>query len=220
MTGEVIFAGTSAGSLAEVRIELRTTGIYQANCYYVFAGGQGLLIDPGANYRLLQRLVAGRPVNQIVATHCHSDHIESIDPFRTDTGATVLIADADAEAAMDPVLNGAVDDDWNFAVTTIDRRLVDGDVVTVGSVTFQVLATPGHTPGSICLYEQTQKWLFSGDTLFKGSIGRTDFIRGNPRDMVVSLRRLSALPDEVIVFPGHGPETTIGIEKRMNPFLR
>lgn len=218
MAGEVLLS--AVGPIPGVQLEVRTTGIYQANCYYLLADGEGLLIDPGANFPLLQQLVGDRPVQQILATHCHSDHIESIDAFKAASGAPVLIAAQDSAAAQDPVLNGAVDDGWNFAVSTVDRQLHDGDVVSVGRLRFTVLATPGHTPGSICLYEPSVGLLFSGDTLFQGSIGRTDFIRGNARDMVKSLARLKQLPDNVLVYPGHGPDTTMAVEKRMNPFLR
>lgn len=220
MVGRVLLDSTRVGSYEGIQLEFCTTGIYQANCYYLLVNGEGLLIDPGANYPLLSQWVAGRPVQQILATHCHSDHIESINEFRAACGAPVLIAAEDAAAAKDPVLNGAVDDGWNFAVSTVDRELHDGDVVSVGKLNFQVMLTPGHTPGSICLYEPDFGLLLSGDTLFQGSIGRTDFIRGNARDMVKSLARLKQLPDNVLVFPGHGPATTMEIEKRLNPYLR
>ena len=115
--------------------------------------------------------------------------------------------------AMHAMMFGAVQ-----KAPTPDRLLVDGDLVEAGALELHVIHTPGHTPGSICLHAPDDATLFSGDTLFAGSIGRTDFPGGDPDAILRSLGRLAALPEETAVHPGHGPDTTIGREERVNPF--
>lgn len=201
-------------------IERLTLGAYQANCYLLTSGDETLVIDPGAEPQRVLAAVAGKQVTAIVATHCHSDHIGAINELVEATGAPVLAGADDADAMADPHLSGFDEEGSNYAVQTVDVRLGDGQQIRWGQDAFTVLVTPGHTPGSICLLDEVNANLFTGDTLFEAGIGRTDFIRGDGRAMRASLRRLGLLPPELTVLPGHGATTTIGRECAINPLLR
>ena len=144
----------------------------------------------------------------ILLTHAHFDHIGALKNLRAATNARVYIGEADKD---DPSR-------MCHDLLTYTDTYRDGDFVTAGGLRFQVLATPGHTPGSVCLL--CENVLFSGDTLFAGSYGRTDFLGGSSRDMAASLKRLSKLPPETRVLPGHGASSTIEEELRTNPYLR
>ena len=191
-------------------------GYCQENTYLVYdANGRALMIDPGDE---AQRLLAWLDETQvqveaIVLTHAHFDHIMAVKAVQEATGAPLLIHEADAR-----VLNNSAYTLIDLPYTlTPDRLLKDGDTVTMGDEVFEVLHTPGHTEGSICLLSGTL--LFAGDTLFAGSVGRVDLPGADVRKQRESLGRLAALPDAVRVFSGHGEETTIGHEKRNNPFM-
>ena len=196
-------------------IAVTVVGSYQANCYAVEVNGSVMIVDPGDDFDAVSRLVDGRRVDAIVITHCHCDHLGVADDLAKTSGAPVIIADEDADAAQDAVLNGFDEEGFpGRGLQTIDRRVVDGDVITVGTSRWHVLVTPGHTPGSMCLWDRDHRVMFTGDTLFAGSIGRTDFIRGHAGDMVSTLSRLALCDDDITVLPGHGPATTIGAERR------
>jgi len=204
-------------------------GPIQANCFILGCEEtrQAVVIDPGDdNDRILTTLAKDRlTVVHIVNTHGHFDHVGANRRLKEVTGADILIHSADA-----PMLSqlSAAAAAWGLAAEnspTADRLLKDGDTITFGTHTLTALHTPGHTPGGICLYiEYTQagaqkKAIFVGDTLFAGSIGRTDFPGGNFDTLISSIRtKLFSLEDEVKVFPGHMGNTTIGVEKRTNPF--
>ncbi|NLH69639.1 MAG: MBL fold metallo-hydrolase [Brooklawnia sp.] len=194
-------------------------GAYQANCYLLGSGAQVLVIDPGAEPELVLSAVGDRRVVGIVATHCHSDHIGAINELVQATGGPVLVGRQDVAAMADPHLSGFDEEGLDYRVSTVDRPLVEGDQVCLGSDTLAVLETPGHTPGSICLLDEANQILFTGDTLFESGIGRTDFVRGNAADMRATLLRLGRLSADLSVLPGHGAPTTIGRERRRNPLL-
>lgn len=200
-------------------IERLVLGSYQANCYLLTSGDQTLVIDPGAEPARVLRAVHGRLVTGIVATHCHSDHIGAINELAEATGAPVMAGSQDADAMADPHLSGFDEEGSDYRVEQVDVRLTDGQVVRWGADALSVLETPGHTPGSICLLDEANSLLFTGDTLFAAGIGRTDFIRGDDHAMRVTLRRLGRLDARLRVLPGHGPATTIGAEQAINPML-
>lgn len=194
-------------------------GQLQANCWLVWDdSGHGALIDPGDEASRLLRAVEerGLTLSAILLTHVHFDHMMAAKALQQATGAPLLVHEADASALTDPQKSLTM---WvgTTCNLTADRLLREGDTVAVGNLSLTVYHTPGHTPGSCCF--QTEHWLFTGDTLFAGSIGRTDFPGGNVADMRDSLRRLATLPDEWIVLPGHEQTSTLKAEKETNPYM-
>jgi len=191
-------------------------GPIETNCYIVGSESnrRGMIIDPGASGKKILSSVdeLGLDITLIVLTHGHPDHAAAVKEVKKATGAEVAIHTDDAKFMHRLSLVVA-------CPSTPDRLLRDGDSVDVGELHFVVLHTPGHSPGGICL----QGWgvVFSGDTLFRGSVGRTDFPSGNHHQLISSIyAKLMVLPDDTVVYPGHGADTTIGAERRTNPFLR
>ncbi|MDA8216218.1 MAG: MBL fold metallo-hydrolase [Dehalococcoidales bacterium] len=197
-------------------------GLLETNCYLVGCetSKEGMVIDPAAEpERLLQEIAdLGLRVRYVVNTHGHLDHILANDAVRQATGAPLLMHEADARFLKEPDRTIA---SWIGAPGSFwapDRLLEDGATVTVGELSFEVLHTPGHTPGGISLYGNGV--VFTGDTLFNQGVGRTDLWGGNWRQLQQSIQsRLFTLPDSTIVYPGHGAPTTIGAEKADNPYI-
>jgi len=180
-----------------------------------------ILIDPAApSDALLERIhELGLKVPLIVNTHGHGDHIGGNDFFKNALGAKVLIHPADAHLLTDNKLNFSEYLGSPLQLSPADLLAEDGESISLGSHSFKIIHTPGHTPGCIRLH--SDKFLFSGDTLFELSVGRTDFPGGSRQQIQKSIReRLYILPDDTVVYPGHGPRTTIGMEKQNNPFVR
>lgn len=205
-----------------MRIWYRALGDFMANCYIVACSEtrQALVIDPGVPDPWIQSCVTENDltVAGIVLTHGHLDHIGGVGWVKGWTGAPVAIHEADADYLTSPSLNGSLYFGTQVTAPPADRLLQDGDEIEAGRLRLRVIHTPGHSPGGICLY--TPGHLFAGDTLFAGSIGRTDLPGGGLRTLIQSIKaRLLALPPETVVYPGHGPSTTIGDEKAYNPFL-
>jgi len=201
-------------------------GVLETNCWVVAddAGGPAVVIDPADDVYAILDAVGERSVSAIVLTHKHFDHIGAVRDLIAATGAPLLIHSADAGDLGDAVTTGGAQFGFTHTAPAPDRTLDDGDVVTAGEMTLTVLHTPGHTPGGICLLAESPAdpapQLFSGDTLFAGSVGRTDFAGGDSRALSNSIAcKLATLPAETIVHPGHGPDTTIGRERRLNPFF-
>jgi len=182
--------------------------------------GEAMLIDPAAAGERLRQMLAGqeKTIKYIVATHGHSDHVAGLALAKELTGARILIHLADAPMLQD--VDNVVSRYLGVTeqLPAADGMLTEGDVLHIGSLRFSIMHTPGHTPGGICLLGEGV--LFSGDTLFAGSIGRYDLDGGDFSRLQTSLNRLRDLPEETVVYPGHGPETTIGTEKQHNRFLR
>jgi glyoxylase-like metal-dependent hydrolase (beta-lactamase superfamily II) len=201
-------------------------GAVDTNCYVVACPEtrQAAVIDPGAfnpgevNSILSQLGNNGLTAVYVINTHGHIDHIAGNKAIREATGAAILIHRDDAGRLGDGQLNGSFLFGMDLQSPPADRLLEDGEDIELGGLRLKVLHTPGHTPGGICLL--VDGVLFSGDTLFAGSVGRTDLPGGSERAILESIRgKLMALPDATMVRPGHGPRTTIGREKTDNPFL-
>jgi hydroxyacylglutathione hydrolase len=196
---------------------------FETNCWVVGdpTTREALIIDPGDFAENIIEAVRadGLNVRAIVDTHGHADHIGANGRLKTESGCPIMIHESDAPYLSDPNLNlSAMFGESEPLSPPADRLLRDGDEILVGGLVFRVIHTPGHTPGGICLL--LGDVLFAGDTLFAGSIGRTDFPNGSHEQLIHSIReRLLSLPDDVVVYSGHGPETTIGIERASNPFL-
>lgn len=206
-----------------VILKLLPLGSFQTNCYLVGSETtkEGIVIDPGSDPLLILDQVrqSGLKINLIVNTHGHVDHVLGIESVQRALGAKFAIHEDEL-----PILEAAPASHamWfgkpSNPVPKPDILLKDGDIIEAGDVKLQVIHTPGHSPGGICLY--TEGVLFSGDTLFNFGIGRYDFPGGDYDQLMQSIRtRLLSLPDDTVVLPGHGPDTTIGEERTGNPFL-
>lgn len=170
---------------------------------------------------LILREAAARrfKIELILNTHGHFDHSADNDALQKATGAPILIHQSDEWRLREPHKE-EFPIPFPIAPTRASAYLNDGDLIRVGSLRFEVLYTPGHTQGGVCFYEAQRKTLFSGDTLFKGSVGRWDFVDGDLAALARSLSRLMTLPDDVKVYPGHGDSTTIGKERATNLIMR
>jgi glyoxylase-like metal-dependent hydrolase (beta-lactamase superfamily II) len=206
-------------------IETFPVGPLQCNCTILGdeQAGEAIVIDPGEDVSRIHRRLTERrlKLKQILVTHGHIDHVGGALHLKRLTGAPILMNENDIQQLeiMDQQA------EWlgvpEPEVTLPDEGLTDGQSVGLASMPAQVIQTPGHTQGSICLSLAPMKLLLAGDTLFAGSIGRTDLPGGNHGQLIDSITsRLLALPDETKVIPGHGPATSIGTERRQNPFLR
>jgi glyoxylase-like metal-dependent hydrolase (beta-lactamase superfamily II) len=197
-------------------------GSIDANCYIIGCEKtkEGAVVDPGdEGMRILKRLEAlGLKCKYIILTHGHADHIAALKQVREATGAEVLIHTKDADMLINPKLNLSMMIGMVLKFEAAERLLEEGDKIQVGEITLEVFHTPGHTLGGISL--KVGDFLITGDTLFAGSVGRSDFPGGNHNMLINSIKtKLLVFPDETKVYSGHGPATTIGYEKRYNPFL-
>lgn len=194
-------------------------GPMAANCYVVGCDRtkEAAVIDPGGDAMAIFRVITrdGLTVRCIINTHAHVDHIAANSEMKRLTGAELLIHELDAASLKNPVRNLSLLSPLAIRGTAADRTLRDGDVVAAGDLKLEVIHTPGHTPGGISL--RCGDALFTGDTLFSGSVGRTDFPGGSFEALLRSLRRLLDLGD-LNVYPGHGPFTTLAAERAENPF--
>ena len=187
-------------------------GAYQTNCYILHQEDSSscVVIDPGYTPEVILDFLAGKglTLEAILLTHGHFDHVGAVRDLAAETGCRVYLNPDDL--SMPPKLTAGP----LYYTDTYS----EGDTISPAGISFQVLSTPGHTPGSVCLI--AEDFLFSGDTLFAGSCGRTDLPGGSTRAIRESLRRLAALPQDYSVHPGHGESTTLAWEKQYNPYMK
>ena len=197
---------------------------FESNCWILGCSEteEAVVIDPGDAAGILQTFKTHQfTVKYLIHTHGHIDHVSATAAIQRQTGAPVFLHEADQILLDNLTLQGTM-----FGLTappapTVDKYICEGDEINWGQHTLSVIDTPGHSPGGVCLNLEGEQILFAGDTLFQGSIGRTDLWGGDSEQLLDSIQeKLWRLDDDTIVCPGHGPRTTIGREKRENPFLQ
>ena len=205
-----------------MEVETLAVGPFDTNCHIIHGSGKGaLVVDPGWDADVISGTIRdlGLQVAAYLVTHGHMDHIGALADMHEMFPAPIAMHSVEIPHAFSI---------WNqmppfYPVprrpAEIARVLEDAQEWTDAGLEYRVIHTPGHSPGGVCFYFETEKALVSGDTLFAGSVGRVDFKGGNSRELARSLSLLSRLPDQVTVYPGHGPATELGHEKKTNPFL-
>ncbi len=220
----VLTTGKSTRKGTTIMFETVVVGQLGVNCYILGCPQtkEGIVVDPGAEPERIMAVVnrLGLRITHVINTHGHFDHVGANRRLKEATGATLLIHEADV-----PFLSRAATTAAAYGLNAADspppdRFLTDGEELTCGTIRLKVLHTPGHTPGGCSLYVEQAGMVLTGDTLFADSVGRTDFPGSSHDALVAGIRgKLLTLPEETVVHPGHGPSTTIGREKRHNPYL-
>lgn len=208
-----------------MNIEILPVGNLEANCYILSCKNtkEGVVIDPGDEGERILSVIEdlGVKIKYIINTHGHYDHIGSNREVKDALGCELLVHEADYEMIIDPNLNLSCHMGNTEEGPAADISLKDNDLIKFGDVELKVIHTPGHTLGGICLYNEKDKTCITGDTLFYGSIGRTDFPGGDYETIIKSIKeKLLVLPDDVATYPGHGPKSSIGLEKEINPYTK
>ena len=205
-----------------MKIESFTNGMFAENCYIAIdeAVNEAVVIDPGSQPQDILKWItdAGCTVKYVLNTHGHSDHIGANTAVCDKFGVKLGIHPLDAPMLTDPKLNLSIYSGDAVISKKADFFLNENDIITFGSSKLKIVHTPGHSPGGICLV--SEEVIFSGDSLFAESIGRTDLPGGSMSDLVSSLKeKIMTLSGDIAVYPGHGPATTIGHEKKYNPYV-
>lgn len=203
-----------------MQAERIAVGSLKTNCYILYDETCAVVIDPGADFPAVSAKLdeIGRPLAAILLTHGHFDHIGAVARLKAETGVKVYMHENDAPMTTDPqkslsFVTGEIPEPFDP-----DVFVNDGDTLTFGSMTIRVMHTPGHSPGGVCFVVGAV--VFDGDLIFRQSIGRYDHDYGNYADEMKSIARvLSSFPDETLLCPGHGPNTTVGYEKKFNPYI-
>ncbi|HKK21222.1 MAG TPA: MBL fold metallo-hydrolase [candidate division Zixibacteria bacterium] len=208
-----------------MNVETVVVGALQVNCYICWHpdSRNSVIIDPGSDEKKIAAELSRLNLTPraILLTHAHADHIGAVNPLRERYQIPVLAGDGEQKLLSNPNANMSTFLDAPIVVEPPIRWLEDEELVVIEELTFKVLATPGHSPGGVCFLDETSGIAFVGDTLFYGSIGRTDFPGCSHETLIDSInQKLLKLPDNIVCYPGHGPRTTIGAERVNNPFLK
>lgn len=206
-----------------IKIESRVLGMVATNCYLIVNtdNGESIIVDPADSPQAIYDMVvrsSSKP-QAVLLTHGHFDHIGAAEAVKDTYGIKIYASEKEKELLVSQSMNLSEAYGMNLSIRA-DEWLKDGDELDLAGIRINVLHTPGHTAGGVCYYIRDAHILISGDTLFSGSVGRTDFPTSSSSDLLASLHdKLCMLPDETVVYPGHGESTTIGDEKRYNPFM-
>lgn len=206
-----------------MNVDIVSVGPIEANCYILSnPDRQALVIDPGADAPAIEAILRRRQLTVAVylVTHGHMDHISALADLAAQCPAPIGMATEDIPWAFGPLNEMPPHYPRPRRPQTIDRLLTDNQTWTDAGMTYGVVATPGHSPGSVCFYFKEATALFTGDTLFQGSVGRTDLPGGDNRRLAQSLKILARLPPATRIYPGHGPATTLAAELKTNLFLK
>jgi len=207
-----------------MNIETLIVGVFQVSCYVVWSKSKdAIIIDPGADADVIRRFMAGRELTAAayLLTHGHVDHISALADLFDSAPAPIALHAADLKWAFEgdnqmPPFYGVP-----RRPSQIARTPDDGMEYSDAGLTYKVITSPGHSPGSVCFYFKDEDVLFTGDTLFAGSVGRTDLPGGNTRKLGTSLKKIAGLfPDKTLIYPGHGPSSNLGLEKQTNYFMQ
>lgn len=208
--------------MSDFRIKTCVLGPVSTNCYLIYDEGskEAVIVDPADNDAFIvdKCRQLGLQPKAVLLTHGHFDHIMAADAVRREYGCPIYASREEEKLLLDPGMNASVSMGGQQVSLHADCWVQDGDVLELIGREWQVIATPGHTAGSVCFYLASEEVLVSGDTLFAGSFGRTDLPTGSMSDIVRSIaEKLLVLPEETMVYPGHGDPTTISYEKSYNP---
>ena len=200
------------------RVKVNAGGFMGINCYIIQdeETKETMVIDPGGSYEKIEEMlkVIGANVKYILLTHCHGDHIGAVRQVQENFGGKILIHRFDENGLENPSINLSSHIGIGEVSLTADARIEDGDIIHIGNLEFKVIYTPGHTVGSLSLYSEQEKMLFSGDTMFRGSWGRTDLPTSSFEQIINSITdKIMTLPEDTIVYPGHGKSTIIKEEE-------
>ncbi len=206
-----------------MHIIIMEVGMLGTNSYLVYCNNtrDGVIIDPGGDGEKIIEVIKENHINikYILNTHGHHDHIGANKQLKEYTNKDLLIHEKDSSMLISPEKNFLFLRRPENCSPAADGFLKEGQLITFGECSLKVIELPGHTPGGVGFYAEKKGILFSGDTLFYGSIGRTDLPGSDYQEMTKSLKKLMELPDETIVYPGHGPKTSVALEKDINPFI-
>ncbi|RKX28977.1 MAG: MBL fold metallo-hydrolase [Candidatus Zixiibacteriota bacterium] len=207
-----------------MKLQTLVVGLFEVNCflYWDESTGDGVVIDPGdEGERIIEAVErAGFVPQAILLTHGHGDHIVAVGEIKEKFQIPIYIGAGEEKLLANPSANVSALIGHPIVAPPPDYLVTDEQMLTFGSFTLRVLSTPGHTPAGVCYLDETEGRLFCGDTLFYGSIGRTDFPGSSHEQLINSIKtKILTLPDSIVCYPGHGPETTVGGERVNNPFL-
>ena len=205
-----------------LKIETMTVGMAQSNCYIIHNETEAIIVDPGGEQARIEQTIERLDIKPIaiLLTHTHYDHIGALEGIRDTYNVPVYVAAEENNWLMDPMrnLSGYVGE--SITTRPAEEELLIGDEMTIGDFTFKVLPTPGHSPGGVSFVFMDGDFVITGDALFGGSIGRTDFPGSNHEQLLTSIReQLFTLPEHYTIYPGHMGRSTIGHEKNYNPFF-